>query len=829
MQHETSVHVDAGWGDFPGRSLLDTLLQDVRVSFRSWRRSPAFPITAILTLALAIGVNAVAFAALNALILRPLDLPRADSLWGLERDGRGDQSYPNYLDLRDRNRTFESLAAVSWAIVGLDAGRDPSVVWGYATSGNYFDVLGVQPILGRFFHSSDEHGPNSAPFIVLSYSYWHNHFRDDPGVVGRRVNLNKHPFTIIGVASEDFHGTVLFFTPNFFVPIVNREQVFGTDDLNVRANEVIFSLVGHLKPGVSPAQAVADLNSVGSYLTKTYSKDVRPGGFSLERPGLLNSFLSRPVRAFVEGLMLLAVLTLLAACANLSSVFAARAVDRSREVALRLALGSSRRRILRGMFTEAILISVIGGVVGLLGSVVLLRALSDWQPMPVPIQVPVKPDLHVYLAALALTMVSGLLFGIVPLRQVMSTNPYEIVKAGQSSTFGRRFNTRDVLVTLQIAICAVLVTSSVVAMRGLVRSAHSNFGFEPRNVMLVDTNLAMAGYSNQQIPEMEKRVIAAMETVSGVEAVGLVNFPPLGRGGSWRANVYKNETEDLRPSNAAARSFQYNISPGYFRATGMTLLAGRMVTWRDDSNSPPVAIVNRDFAKKILGSEANALGRYFRTENGTRVQVIGIAENGKYLSLTEDQQPAMFLPILQQPTFKEQWIVVRSPRDPKELSANIKNQLHQLDASLPIEIETWNNELGVSLFPARVATVTLGILGIMGAILSMVGIFGMAAYSVSRRMAEFGIRAALGAQRGQVLQTALGRSFKLLGIGALTGLLLGILASGVLSLIVYQATPRDPLVLCSVVLGMFLLGLIGTWIPAHRALSVNPASLLREK
>jgi len=813
-----------------GLPLIEDFLQDLRFALRLLRKSPGFTAVAVATLAIAIGANAVVFGVLNALILRSLNVPQAESLFIVQHGSDvGSHSYPDYLDLRQRNRSFDDVAVFAIRQSGLDTGKDPSNVWQYETSGNYFDVLRIQPYLGRFFHDSDEHGPNSAPYVVLSYAYWHSHFQNDRGVVGRVVRLNRHPFTILGVAPPGFQGTVLFFASDIFVPIVNHEQLSGEKILNAREIHWMFEMVGHLKPGVTPAQATADLNSVDSYLKKSYPKEESNDPYTLARPGLHGDYLNGPTRAFLTGLMLLSGLILLAACANLGSLFAARASDRSREVALRLALGSSRNRILRQLFTESVLLSLAGGVAGLMGSIVLLRRLSVWQPFPrFPLHVPVSPDANVYLVALVLALVSGVLFGIVPVRQILRANPYEIVKTGSTGAFGRRITVRDVMLVVQIAICAVLVTSSMVAVRGLMRSMHSNFGFDPRNTMLVDTDLRTAGYSGERVPAMQRRMIDAIQAIPGVDSVGSVNYPPLEPPGSWQGIVYTDTTADLSPSNAAADPYMYNVSPDYFRASGTSLLAGRAFSWHDDTNAPRVAVVNPEFASKILGSIPDAIGRYFKMRDGTRVRVVGLVEDGKYKNLTEDQQPAMFLPLLQSPA-SWTWLVVRSSRDPQELAVAMRSVLRDIDPGMVLAIRPWSSELGGTLFPSRMATVSLGVLGMMGAMLSITGIFGMAAYSVSKRLKELGIRVALGAQRKEVLQAALGRAFKLLAIGSGVGLVLGLLATKVLAFIVYQATPRDPLVLTGTVLAMALLGLIATWIPAQRALSVDPAILLREE
>ena len=812
-----------------GGSFIEILLQDIRFGLRILRKSPGYTAIAVVTLALGIGANAVVFSVLNALILRPVNVPQAQNLYTLERgkDLSAQHSYPDYLDLRDRNHSFDSVVAYTMTRAGLNTGGKASGTWLYEASGNYFDALGVQPYLGRFFHSSDEHGPNSSPYIVLSYAYWKSHFQDDPSVVGRAVQLNKFPYTILGVAPPKFRGIELFFSPDYWVPLVNQEQVEGWNSLNARASRGIW-IVGRAKDGVSPAQATADLNSVGAYLAKSYPKEDEQTSFALARPGLMGDTLGRPVKGFLTGLMALAGLILLGACANLGSLSAARAADRSKEIALRLALGSSRKRILRQLLTEAVLVSLIGGTAGLLGGVVLLHWLSVWQPVSsFPSTLIVNPDAKVYVVALLLALASGFLFGIIPVKQVLRADPWQTIKSGPVGAGNRRLTIRDLLLVMQIAICAVLVTSSLVAVRGLARSIHSNFGFLPQNAMLVDTDLDMAGYRGDRVSQMQQRLLDTLQAIPGVTAVGLTDQIPLGEG--WgSSNVFKDTTTDLKISNAAADAMRFGVSPDYFRAAGTNLLAGRVFTLHDDKNAPRVAVVNPEFARMLFDSTTNILGRYFKLIDGTRIQVVGIVEDGKYKTLAEEQKPAMFLPILQSPN-SATWLVVRSNGDPQQIAAAMDSRLRELDPGLPFTLKTWNKELDSALFVSRVATVSLGVLGGLGAMLAITGIFGMASYSVSKRLRELGIRIALGAQRREVLQTALGRATRLLAVGSISGLLLGIAATRVLSFIVYQATPRDPLVLTGVVLTMLLLGLLATWIPARRALRVDPLALLREE
>jgi predicted permease len=476
-----------------------------------------------------------------------------------------------------------------------------------------------------------------------------------------------------------------------------------------------------------------------------------------------------------------------------------------------------------------VLVSLVGGVVGLAGGIGILRWLSAWQPVPdVPINVPVNPDAWTYVVAFSLAVLSGLLFGIVPVRQVLKSDPWQIIRSGGMNLGGmRRFTLRDLLLVAQIAICGVLVTSSLVAVRGLARSLHSNFGFDPKGAMLVETDLQMVGYNGDQQPVMQRRMLDAAAAIPGVTAVGYTDRVPLSLGGG-DSFVYADATTDFRPTNMVADAMNYNVSPGYFAAAGTTMLVGRDVSWHDEKKAPVVAVVNREFARKVFGSVDKAVGGYFKFWGGNRAQVVGVVENGKYRTLTEDQQPAMFFSFLQHPS-SGTWVVVRSRRDPQETAAALEQTMHGLDRAMPLNIRTWNGELSSALFAARVASVALGVLGLLGAMLAVTGIFGMASYVVTKRLRELGIRMALGARQKEVLRAALGKAFILLAAGSVAGIVLGVLATKVLSFIVYQATPKDPVVLGGVMATMLLLGLIAAWIPAQKALGVDPMILLRDE
>lgn len=808
---------------------LDSIWRDLHYSARQLRRSPAFTMTAVLTLALGIGANVIVFSIFNALILRPLDVPQPDRLYNVVQGPKGfeSQSYPDYLDYKQRNTTFSEMAAYRFLDAGLGTGGVAYKCWFYEVSGSYFDMLEVRPILGRFFHSSDEHGPNSAPYIVLAESFWRSRFNADPNIVGAEVEVNKHPFTVLGVAPASFHGTDLFLWPDFFVPLVDEPQVEGFDLLTRRTAHGIWVL-GRLKPGVTPEQATDNLNSVAGQLAKENPAADDGMKARLVKPGLMGDLYRDPTRAFLLGIMALALLVLLAACTNLAGIFAARAADRGRELAIRLAIGSSRWCVLRQLLIEAVMVSLLGGIVGTSLSAGLLGALTRWQPLvEFPAHVNVVPYARVYGIALLLSIGSGLLFGLLPSRQIWRTNAAQAIKSGTTGTiFFRRFALRDLLLAIQIALCTLLVTSALVALRGMQRSLHAPMGFQPQGLMLAETDMHMAGHADKEALSLQKRMLEEAAKIPGVSAIGIINDRILGAGSSSSV-VWRQGTVDFRSSTSVVAPNYFSISPGYLHAAETRLLAGRDFTWNDDEHSPKVAIVNQIFARSMFDS-ASAIGMHFMTGKDESYEIVGIVEDGKYESLTEDPQPAMFFPLAQDME-SDTALVVRSQLPTAEIASALHRMLAQIDPNLPFMIHSYPEALASVLFPARVASASLGIMGLLAAMLAVTGIFGMAAYSVSKRMRELGVRVALGARPAQLMRSALGRPLMLLLAGSAAGLLLGVIASKLLAQIVYQATPRDPLVLAGVMSTMALLGLLAIWIPARHALAIDPAGLLREE
>ena len=802
------------------------MIADLRFALRVLWKSPAFTLAALVTLMLGIGANVVVFGVVNAVLLHPLDVSDPQNLYQL-RLGEWTSgkllttSYPAYEDLRRRNNTFSEMAGFDgFAEATLRWGNTVKSVTGYAVTGNYFEMLGVQPQVGRFIQATDEHGPNSAPYVVLSDQLWRSAFSADPGVIGTTVRLNKDSFTVVGVAPARFHGTEHFDRLDYWVPFVNWNQQF----LQNRTSMTV-TVLGRLKPGVTPQQAAENLSAIAAQLAKEYPQTDTGMPLRLVRPGLQGDA-GDVIRGFLYSVAGLALLVLVAACANLASLFAARAADRSRELALRVALGASRWRLVRQLLAEAMVLSMVGGAAGLVIAGLLLRALDQWQSPYGRLAVSV--DARVYLTSIALTIVSALLFGMIPARQVSQSSPLQAMKSGPVDSMPlRRFTLRDLLVGAQIAICTLLVTASLVAVRGMVRMLHAPLGFQPQGAILADVDLSEIEQRGDALLEKQKAMLEAVKGIPGVATAGAVNRVPF-TGGLRGIPVFPPGTTDFNLNNSVLAPYRFTISPGYFEAAGTRLVRGRDVSWRDMTNTPYVAIVNETFARKMWG-DMPAIGQRFILLDHLR-EVVGVVEDGKYHNMQEPPQPVVYLPLTQSEQ-RGLVFVVRSPRAHNEMAPALERALSGLEPNALIKVQSWHDVLGGvnALFPARASTAALGVMGVLAVMLAVTGIFGMAAYNVSRRMKELGIRAALGARTKHVMSAAVGRPIVLLGLGSLAGLLLCVLASRLLEHIVYQANPRDPLVIGGVVLTMALLGIAASAIPAVRALAVDPSKLLREE
>jgi predicted permease len=810
-------------------AFLDSLLQDLRFALRQMRRSPGFALTAVLILALGIAANVIVFGVLQALVLRQLDVPHADRVMTLQPKDRGPfLSYPEMRDVRDDNTVFSAVAAVEMQEFGLEANGVTRHVWGYEASGQYFEVVGIKPFLGRLLERADDDHPGASEAAVLSWSAWNSDFGADRNIVGKTVRIDKHPYTIVGVTPEGFNGTEKFAHTDIFVPMANEASLDGVNWLESRSHKNVFSTV-RIKDGVTMPQVQAELNTIAARIARQYPKDEEGLALKLARPGLVGDFIGGPARGFLAGVMGLAGIVLLAACANLGSLFAARTADRTREIAIRMAIGSSRWRILRQILVEALVISIFGGACACGLAWMALSGLASWHPPTrFPISFHVLPQPSLILMAFLISVLAGLLFGVMPLRQIFKTDPNDAIKSGGSqSSAGRRWALRDVLLAAQIALCCVTVTAAFVSLRGLGKALTMDLGFNPKNAVRTQFDLSRAGYTGDTADQFQRQLLERVSQIPGVEAAGYANTTPLSFEQAATA-VFSQQSIDFRPSKKAFDTYFYDVSPGYLTASGTPLLAGRDVSFTDTAKTPAVVIVNQEFARRLFDSE-HAVGRYFKNQSGVSIQIVGLMADGKHFTLSEDPEAAAFFPISQHGDTRTA-LIVRTRRDTADIVASIREVVRDFDPGVAFqESGPWNTQLALSFFPSQVATVALGLFGAFGLLLSIAGTFGLASYTVSKRLRELSIRVALGAQAKQILSAALGRMLILLGSGSVVGIVLGVAASRLLSAIVYQASAQDPFVLAAVAFTTVLTGSLSVAGPVRRVLYADPATLLREQ
>ncbi|HEY2739259.1 MAG TPA: ABC transporter permease, partial [Thermoanaerobaculia bacterium] len=581
---------------------MSRLLADLRYALRQLRRGPGFAATAILTLALGVAANVIVFGVIDALFFRSA-LPQSSQLSFIQgrEDAAVSQSFPNYRELSARNRTFSHVGAYRFTQVALDANGHAQPRWDFQATGSYFDALGITPLLGRFFHDSDDtHGANGSPYAVLSYATWKSDFAGDPNIVGRTIRVSQQPFVVLGIARPEFTGSERFIRADIWTDLWNEQQIEGYSFLDNRHNQNIW-IMGRRRPGVTVAQAQADLNRVARDIAREFPKDELNTTFRVVPLGFIGAFLGGPLRSFLTTLMFLAALVLLAACVNLGGLYVARASDRTRELAIRAALGATRARIALQLIVESLAVSLIGGSLGFLFARAALHALSIYHPpFDFPVAVSVEPGLAVFLFTIALSVAAGLFCALAPARLAARADVLSAIRAaGSTTSFGRRLALRDLLLLVEVTLCCVLVTAAFVSVRGLARSLRAPLGFDPGSVTVLSGNFNLAHYRDDASLPAQRRILDAASALPGVSSAALTSSVPLDLIGENTTAIYVAGKAPLNQRDVLFGAPYYATSPRYFETAGTRLLAGRDFTWHDDKQAPPVAIVNQTFARRL--------------------------------------------------------------------------------------------------------------------------------------------------------------------------------------------------------------------------------------
>ena len=808
---------------------MDRLKQDLIVAFRRLRQSPGFTAAAILTLALGIGANTTIFTAVNTLVFRPLPVEKPSELVFLNTAGKIEiptMSYPNYRDFRDRNDVLAELMVYRISPISFSRGGGNNVrSWGYLVSGNYFDGLGVDALLGRVLHPDDDRKKGGHPVVVLGYGFWKKRFAGDAGVVGNTVKLNGLDYTIVGVTRPGFFGTEVIFTPDMFVPMAMEAQIEpGNDWLDRRGTENSF-VMGRLKPGVTKARAEAGLNVIAAQLGREFPKENEGIKIVLSPPGMFGNFMRGTIVSFGAVLMGVAGMVLLIACVNLASLLLARASDRRREIAIRLALGANRSQLIRQLLTESLVLSIAGGVAGLLLATWLTELFAAWRP---PIDIPVIPtlaiDRSVVIFAGLVSMLTGLVFGLAPALQSTRSDMAPALKNEAPVERLRRWHLRDLLVTAQVALSVVLLIGSVLVVRSLQHALSLNLGFEPRNAAAVSVDLGLQGYDEIRGREFHRRLIEKVRALPGITSAALTGGLPLTM--NWNNSGVFIEGKPVPRAADVQSAGVFTMGVGYVRTMQTRLVSGRDFEDRDKAGAARVVLVNQAFARQLLPNE-EPLGKRFKFGGGQYMEIVGVLEDGKYRSLGESPMPVAFLPF-EQSYEATTTIVARSSLPEREVVRMLQRAALELDPAIsPYDTGSVTDQLGLVLFPAKIAAVVLSAFGLLAVVLAATGVYGMMAYAVSRRSREIGIRMALGAAPSQVIRTVLGHTGLLLAMGTAAGLALALAAGRFFGQILYGISARDPVTYALAIGLMALVAFAACWFPVRRAIRVDPVTALR--
>jgi predicted permease len=820
---------------------MENLWKDLSYAWRMLVKSPGFAVLAVLALGLAIGANTAIFSLFNGMMWRPLPVKDPQQLVVVAMKQRGldfpiPVSYPDLQDYRQLKAVFSDMCGYTPSPVNLQAEGRPTRVWAELVTGNYFSMLGLEPALGRTFAADEGWVPGKDALIVLSYKYWQTRFGSNPAVIGRAVEVNKHPFTIIGVAPQRYHGAYYFLEPDFYLPVtaLGLLDPNQNDVLNKRESTFL-RVLGTLQPGVTPTQALAAAQPTDRRLAQEFPeihKDlsllVIPELKARPEPGL-GAFMSTAVWVFMS----LAGLVLLIACANVANLILARANGRRKEIAMRFALGASRGRMIRQLLTESVLLALCGGIVGLLFARWAAMALMSIRiPTDLPLHLfDLRLDWRVFSFSFLAALITGIVAGLLPALQAHRTDLADTLKvggrSGGSSTGHHRF--RNALVVAQVAVSLLLLACAGFFIRSFQNSANVDMGFRVDHTLMMSVDLGLQGYSEERGQQFYKQIADRVKSLPGVRDAGFTAYIPMG---------YENDIVSVYPEgqptdnkSKAETSFRNHVQPDYFRALGVHVIKGREFTEADSATAPKVAIVNETFANKIWPGQ-DPIGKTFRTDkNGPPIQVVGLTRTGKYLFLYETPQLFAYFPLAQR-YIAAATLMVYSQDDPLRLVGPVRDQVQQLDASLPVfNINTMEAhvEYGKPLLPARLGAMLVGAFGMLGLVLATVGVYGVVSYSVSQRTHEIGIRSALGAQRWNVLGMVLKQGMTMALIGTAIGIVLAFLLFRGLHSVLYGVASTDLVTLAAVSTLLLAIAFVASYIPALRATQVDPVIALREQ
>ncbi len=808
------------------------MFQDLRYGVRMLLKKKSFTLIAVLSLALGTGANTAIFSLINTVLLRPLPIQNPQQLVALnniaENHAFPSFSYPNYKDFRDRNAVFSGLIGYRFTPLSLSHDGINERVWGYEVTGNYFEVLGVEAALGRAISPDDDRTAGGHPVAVMSYKCWQQRFGRDQGIIGKDVIVNGRSYTVIGVAPQGFYGTEVVSAPELFFPIAMQEQLeLGNNWLENRSADNVF-LQGRLKPGVNAAQAQTALNAIASQLEREFP-DINEGKrVALSPPGLVGLALRGPVLGFAGLLMAVVGLVLLLACTNLANLLLARATERRREIAVRLALGASRFRLVRQLMTESLLLAFAGGALGLLPAFWLVGLVATFKlPLNVPLALEISIDYRVFIFTFLLSLATGVLFGLLPALQATKTDLVPSLKDEVSFGGHRRSWLKSSLIVAQVSLSLVLLVGGGLMIRALERAQTINVGFDPQHAVEVAFDLRLQGYEIAQGKEFQKRVLERVRALPGVQSAGIADLVPVDLHFS-RASIFVEGQPVERPANVPTAMYS-RVSPGYFQAMGTRLLQGRDFTEQDDDKAPRVAIVNETFARRFFPGE-DSIGKSFSVgrPGAAKTQVIGVVQDGKYAGLNEDPKPFVSRPLWQSDVGATS-VIARAEGDEQKLKAAVSREVQQLDPHLPMSANTLVEKMSLPLLPARITASLLGGFGLLALALAAIGIYGVISYAVSTRTHEIGIRMALGAQKTAVLKLVLEQGMRLTLIGVAIGLAAALALTRLMKAVLFGVSATDPTTFVIASLLLAGVALLACYLPARRATKVDPMVALRHE